>query len=130
MKSCATLRLTVMLVSILVLGCSGTAGDSASPARLAFVTNTAADFWTMARKGTEQADLELAGAEVEFQIADGTAADQRRIEFGYQAIRLMADIVSGNRSGIPASKQILVPTLVIRRDNVDEFSAKVSRLKG
>jgi hypothetical protein len=55
-----------MLVSILVLGCSGTAGDSASPARLSFVTNTAADFWTMARKGTEQADLELAGVEVEF----------------------------------------------------------------
>ncbi len=47
--------------------------------KLAFVTNTPADFWTMARKGTEAADKELDNVDVEFQIADGTAADQRRI---------------------------------------------------
>jgi len=43
------------------------------------VTNNAADFWTIARKGTEQADAELAGATVEFRLGDGTAAEQKRI---------------------------------------------------
>ena len=43
------------------------------------MTNNAADFWTIARKGTEQADAELAGATVEFRLGDGTAAEQKRI---------------------------------------------------
>ena len=43
------------------------------------MTNNAADFWTIARKGTEQADAELAGATVEFRLGDGTAAAQKRI---------------------------------------------------
>lgn len=43
------------------------------------MTNNAADFWTIARKGTEQAAAELAGATVEFRLGDGTAAAQKRI---------------------------------------------------
>ena len=43
------------------------------------MTNNAADFWTIARKGTEQADAELAGATIEFRLGDGTAAEQKRI---------------------------------------------------
>jgi ribose transport system substrate-binding protein len=58
---------------------SGCARDRPSVRRLAFVTNNAADFWTIARKGTEQADAELAGATVEFRLGDGTAAEQKRI---------------------------------------------------
>jgi ribose transport system substrate-binding protein len=58
---------------------SGCARDRPSTRRLAFVTNNAADFWTIARKGTEQADAELAGATVEFRLGDGTAAAQKRI---------------------------------------------------
>jgi ribose transport system substrate-binding protein len=57
----------------------GCARDRPSARRLAFVTNNAADFWTIARKGTEQADAELAGATVEFRLGDGTAAAQKRI---------------------------------------------------
>jgi ribose transport system substrate-binding protein len=57
----------------------GCARDRPSARRLAFVTNNAADFWTIARKGTEQADAELAGATVEFRLGDGTAAEQKRI---------------------------------------------------
>ena len=74
----------VMLVgSCLLLGlmdaaCSNT--QHSSTKKLAFVTNNAADFWTIARKGCEQADSELANVEVEFRIpSDGTAAEQRRI---------------------------------------------------
>src|SRR5438128_402091 len=48
--------------------------------KLAFVTNNAADFWTIARKGCEKADAELSDVTVEFRIpSDGTAAEQKRI---------------------------------------------------
>src|SRR5437016_13384221 len=48
--------------------------------KLAFVTNNASDFWTIARKGTEKAAGELPNADVEFRInSDGTAAEQQRV---------------------------------------------------
>jgi ribose transport system substrate-binding protein len=55
---------------------------------------------------------------------------QQPFEFGYQAIQLMAKILAGDRSVIPASKQIFVPTLVIKRDNVDEFKSRLDQLRG
>ena len=70
---------TVALVCMAMAIMSGCARDRPSVRRLAFVTNNAADFWTIARKGTEQADAELAGATVEFRLGDGTAAEQKRI---------------------------------------------------
>ena len=55
-------------------------GDSGKKARIAFVTNNASDFWTIARKGVEKAESELPNAEVQFIIpAEGTAADQKRV---------------------------------------------------
>ncbi|MBW8863099.1 MAG: sugar-binding protein [Acidobacteria bacterium] len=62
-----------------VLAVSGCARDRSSTKRLAFITNNAADFWTIARKGTEKADAELADVTVEFRLGDGTAAAQKRI---------------------------------------------------
>lgn len=60
-------------------GSSGTR-DASQNLRLAFVTNNASDFWTIARKGTEKADTELNDATVEFRIpSDGTAAEQKRL---------------------------------------------------
>ena len=68
-----------VLITLMILGCSR-AGDSPKLLKVAFVTNNAADFWTIARKGCERADGELPGVEVEFKIpSDGTAAEQRRI---------------------------------------------------
>jgi len=55
---------------------------------------------------------------------------QQPFEFGYQAIKLMAQVLNGDRSAIPASKQVLVPTLVIKRDNVEEFQRKINQLRG
>src|SRR2546430_4507713 len=73
----ATIALVVPLV---LVGCGNAANKTETKkVKLAFVTNNTADFWTMARKGTETADKELDNVEVEFQLADGTAADQRRI---------------------------------------------------
>jgi ribose transport system substrate-binding protein len=55
---------------------------------------------------------------------------QQPYEFGYQAIKLMHQVLKGDRSAIPASKQIFVPTLVIKRDSVDEFTKKINQLRG
>lgn len=55
---------------------------------------------------------------------------QQPYEFGYQAIKLMSGYASGDRSQIPASKQIYVPTLIIKRDNVEEFQNKINGLRG
>ena len=55
---------------------------------------------------------------------------QQPYEFGYQAIRIINEILDGNRSNIPESKQKFVPTLVVKKDNVDEFIVKINKLKG
>ena len=67
------------LIGILVLGaCKG--GGAGKRYKLAFVTNNASDFWTIARKGTEKAASELPNAEIDFRInPDNTAAEQQRI---------------------------------------------------
>lgn len=55
---------------------------------------------------------------------------QQPYEFGYRAIHLMSKILSGNKSDIPAGKQIFVPTLIIKRDNVEEFTTRLNQLRG
>ena len=55
---------------------------------------------------------------------------QQPYEFGYQAINVIAKILNGDRSMIPPSKQIFVPTLVIKKDNVDEFTKRLNQLRG
>src|SRR5215831_13169669 len=55
---------------------------------------------------------------------------QQPFEFGYQSMKLMAKILDGDRSDIPASKQIFVPTLPIKKTDVDEFTKKINQLRG
>lgn len=55
---------------------------------------------------------------------------QQPFEFGYQSVKLMADILGGDKSKIPANKQINVPTLVIKKDTVDDFQKKINGLRG
>jgi len=38
--------------------------------------------------------------------------------------------VRGDRSFIPETKQIIVPTLVVNRANVDEFTQRINTLRG
>jgi ribose transport system substrate-binding protein len=74
---------SIVCLACLSAGCRwGTTDDARTSGtiKLAFVTNNAADFWTVARRGVEKADTELADVETEFRLtADGTAAEQQRI---------------------------------------------------
>lgn len=75
----------------------------------------------------DEADETLAG------IRDGAihaTVVQQPYEFGYQAIGLMARAARGDRSFIPESQQIIVPTLVVNRDNVEEFTRRINALRG
>src|SRR5262249_43353239 len=59
---------------------SGCSPSGSKKYRVAFVTNNSADFWTIARRGTETAAAELPDVNVEFRIpSDPTAGEQRRI---------------------------------------------------
>jgi ribose transport system substrate-binding protein len=55
---------------------------------------------------------------------------QQPFEFGYQAIKLLAQALKGDRSFIPENKQIIVPTLVVNKANVNDFSTKLNGLLG
>src|SRR3954453_9653552 len=74
LKTAAALACAAVLV--LAGGCNR---KSSSTHSLAFITNNASDFWTIARKGTEKADAERPDITVEFRLGDGTAAGQKRI---------------------------------------------------
>lgn len=55
---------------------------------------------------------------------------QQPYEFGYQSVKVMTQILGGDESAIPANKQINVPTLVIKKESVDEFQKKINGLRG
>lgn len=85
----------LLVVSCQRGGAPSGGGDASKNLRLAFVTNNASDFWTIARKGTEKADAELNDVTVEFKIpSDGTAAEQKR---------LLDDLLSKGVEGIAVS---------------------------
>lgn len=84
-----TIQLSATIVCFMILsgtlllsGCNGGKPGAGGGARrkVAFVTNNASEFWTIARKGTEKASAEFSNIEVEFKIpGEGTAAEQQRI---------------------------------------------------
>lgn len=55
---------------------------------------------------------------------------QQPYEFGYQSIILMNKYLAGDTSFIPADKKIIVSTQNIKAANVDEFRAKLKKLRG
>jgi ribose transport system substrate-binding protein len=59
----------------------------------------------------------------------GTVA-QQPFEYGYQAVQAAAKILRGDRSVVTESKTILIPTVVIQRKDVDEYSKKLNQLLG
>ena len=68
----------ILLASLGLSSCKQTGAGKRH--KLAFVTNNASDFWTIARKGTEKAAAELPNADIEFRInSDNTAAEQQHV---------------------------------------------------
>jgi ribose transport system substrate-binding protein len=55
---------------------------------------------------------------------------QQPFEFGYKSMELMAKILDGDRSQVPATKQIFVPTKAVKKDNVDAFTKEINALRG
>jgi ribose transport system substrate-binding protein len=78
------MKLTKLFLSFAVLGLSfgqfAVNAQENKPLKIAFLTNNASDFWTIARAGCEQAVKEVPNISLDFRIpADGTAAEQTRI---------------------------------------------------
>src|SRR5215831_1405035 len=76
---------------------SGASPGGGQPKRLklAFVSNNASSFWTIARAGCNDAKKELGNVDVDFRIpASGTAAEQRQI---------LDDLVARGIDGIAVS---------------------------
>lgn len=55
---------------------------------------------------------------------------QQPFEFGYQSMKLLAQLKKGDKSAVPEDKKIIVPTLVIKQDGVEEFQKKLNELRG
>jgi ribose transport system substrate-binding protein len=82
------LLLSALCIALVVPGCGKKEGETPGAGggatkkklKLAFVTNNASDFWTIARAGTRDAEKELGNVEVDFRIpSSGDAAEQTRI---------------------------------------------------
>ena len=66
----------------------------------------------------DEEDETLAG--VKSGAIAGTVV-QQPFEFGYQAIDAHGEGPRGRRSGIPVTRQLFIPTRVLRQNDVDEF---------
>jgi ribose transport system substrate-binding protein len=55
---------------------------------------------------------------------------QLPFEFGRLVITNMYKVLNGDKSVIPDSKQIFIPTLAIKQNNVDDFHARLNQLRG
>ncbi|MGI9167115.1 MAG: sugar-binding protein [Pyrinomonadaceae bacterium] len=53
---------------------------------------------------------------------------QQPFEYGYQAVQAAGKILRDDRSVIPANKTILIPTVVIQKKDVDDYSKKLEQL--
>jgi ribose transport system substrate-binding protein len=59
----------------------------------------------------------------------GTVA-QQPFEYGYETVKLASKILKGDKAAIPADKKVLIPTVVVQRNNVDEYKTKLEHLLG
>jgi ribose transport system substrate-binding protein len=53
---------------------------------------------------------------------------QQPFEWGYQGMKLMAKVIEGDKSGVPANGIIIVPGKVIEKSNVDDFMAQMKQM--
>ena len=114
-----------LLLTLLLASCqpsTSTNGNSAAGTKhkLAFITNNASEFWTIARKGTEKAAKEIPGIEVEFRIpSDSTAAEQQRIvdDLLAKGVQGMAISPVDPANQTPMLNRAASQTLVVTQDS-------------
>ena len=66
-------------------------------------------------------------------ITDGHVhgtVSQQPYKYGYESVRVLAALARGDRSVLPASGFIEVPSVVVRKDNVESFWAELKILRG
>ena len=120
------LTLGAVCVAFAIAGCGQ--GGGPKKLRLAFVSNNAANFWTIARRGTEEAEKDLGTVQVLFKIpSTGSAAEQQQ---------LLDDLVASGVDGIAVSpvdpanqtealNKIAAKTLLITHDSDAPDSKRV-----
>lgn len=54
---------------------------------------------------------------------------QQPEQIGYQSIKLLARLAQGDRAAIPVGRRLFVPTLAIKKGNVDAFAAKLHQMR-
>jgi ribose transport system substrate-binding protein len=78
---------------------------------------------------------------VSFDEQDGTlqgimdghvhgTVSQQPYKYGYESVRVLAALARGDRSVLPESEFIEVPSVVVRKDNVESFWAELKKLRG
>ncbi len=55
---------------------------------------------------------------------------QQPYQFGFDGTKILADLAKGDKSDVPKSGVIFVPTQAIKQSNVDAFKAKLDKLRG
>ena len=55
---------------------------------------------------------------------------QQPFEFGYRSMELMSKYLNGDKSGVPAGKQIFVPTIAVKKANVEDFAKQLNQRLG
>ncbi|HTJ57269.1 MAG TPA: sugar-binding protein [Devosiaceae bacterium] len=66
-------------------------------------------------------------------VKEGTIAGtvvQQPFEWAYQGFKLMAAYLKGDKSGIPDSKLIIVPTKILYKDDIDAYAANLKTMAG
>jgi ribose transport system substrate-binding protein len=57
----------------------------------------------------------------------GTVA-QQPFEYGYRGVQTLVKILGGDRSMIPGDKQVLIPTVIVERANLEDYRNKLSQM--
>ncbi|NTS33750.1 monosaccharide ABC transporter substrate-binding protein, CUT2 family [Phyllobacterium sp. YR620] len=66
-------------------------------------------------------------------VKEGTVAAtvvQQPFEWAYRGMKLMAAYLGGDKSGIPDNKLIIIPTVIIGKDDVDKYAANLKAMAG
>lgn len=123
-----------LCVALALTGCGkqdnapGAGGGSPKKLKLAFVSNNAANFWTIARRGCEDAEKQLGNVKVEFRLpSTGSAAEQQQILDDLLAAGVDGIAVSpvDPANQIAALDKIAAQTLLITHDSDAPGSKRV-----